>query len=268
MSLRSAFKKVVTESVTQTFGDAQGMVTLRVLKGPARGLHLRLDLIGRQETAYWLGKYEIDILRRLQRLCRPGWTVWDCGTYLGFYTAFFARLVGPGGVVVAFEPDPNNLDRTRANAALNRLENVRFVHAAIGPPVHEAEFVLSGNTNSHLPGCWVGATRNRYSAIEKVTEIVKVPCLSLDDAFYDPDIPRPDLVKLDIEGSESTALQFAHRLAREGAPMILLELHNPECDAAAWDFSRAVDYTLETMEGRPLRRREEVCGTILCRPRL
>jgi FkbM family methyltransferase len=191
--------------------------------------------------------------------------IWDCGIYLGFYTAFFARLTGPSGRVVAFEPDPNNLVRTRANVALNSLHNVDFVHAAIGAPASEATFILSANSNSHLPGTYVGADTNSYASIEQQATTIQVRCLGLDQAIASEHIRPPQLIKIDIEGAELEALSYMHELVQQYRPLIVLELHNPQCDAAAWEFAQRENYTLTSLEtGEIIRRQEDVHGTLLC----
>ena len=47
----------------------------------------------------------------------PGDLVLDLGAYCGGTTLAFARAVGPGGHVVAFEPDPANAAALRENVA-------------------------------------------------------------------------------------------------------------------------------------------------------
>ncbi len=267
MALYNRFKETLFEGITRLGGDAEGFVTLPVLAGPARGLVFRFDLRMRQESSYVLGKYDGPILSRLARICRPEWTVWDCGTYLGYYTVLFARWVGANGKVVAIEPDPENLRRTRANVALNGFKNVQFAQAAVGGSETEIDFIVSGNTNSHIPGTYVGASDIAYQVIERHVETLRVPCLSLDNAIDRYQLPPPHLIKLDIEGAEKIALGHARDLVARFKPFILLELHNPECDKAAWEFARATDYTLVSLlNGQPITQAERVGGTILCLP--
>ena len=97
-----------------------------------------------------------DILDQVMPFVQRVSTIWDCGTYIGYYTLVFARSVGPAGRVVAIELDLRNLKRTQANAALNRLTNIQFVNAAIGAPVGEVDFIVDDGTNSHLPGTYAG----------------------------------------------------------------------------------------------------------------
>ncbi len=263
--LKRLVKPVVSRVLTGVLGNDQGLVKLTTRNGPAKGLRFRLDLERRLEYAYWFGNYERAILEQVAVRCRPGFTVWDCGTYLGYYTCIFARLVGPSGRVVAFEPDSGNLERTKQNAALNGFSNVAFEHTAIGAPCGEIDLLVSATSNSHIPGVYVGADREAYAKIERVESMVRVRCTSLDEACGR--LARPDLIKIDIEGAEQIALQYTSRLCREVRPFFILELHNDECDQAAWDWSRANGYTLTSLTtGKGISRREETGGTLWCEP--
>ena len=55
-----------------------------------------------------LGRYARRVAEKLAEFCTPGSVVWECGAYIGYFTSLFARLVGPQGHVVVFEPDPSN----------------------------------------------------------------------------------------------------------------------------------------------------------------
>jgi len=264
---RRIIRNLTYRGITAVLGDKDGLVNLATLRGPAKGLRFKLDLVKAIESHYWFGIYDLEILRYLTRLIKPGWTIWDCGTYVGYYTVIFSKLAGQTGKVVAFEPDPHNLERTKANVALNGLNNVQFVHAAIGAPIGITDFVVSGNTNSHLPGGYTGKDYQQYAPIERHNETIQVRCMSLDEAYASPQIPSPSLVKLDIEGAEKEALNHLQHLAQICRPLIVLELHNPECDAAAWEFAVRENYTLRSLNtGSVIQNRDDVNGTLLCFP--
>lgn len=260
-------RRAVAAALTSWHGDEAGLVALRTLRGPARGLRFRLSLAGQSEFGYWLGRYDRAVLRHLTRICRPGWTVWDCGTYLGYYTCVFARLVGPGGRVVAIEPDPANLTRTRQNAELNGFSNISFEPAAICGASGTSDFIAGAYTLSHLSGTYVGCAPSAAAGAGATGPSVRVRCLTLDDAWLTAGLPKPDAIKLDIEGAEGAALAGSRRLWHEVRPVVVVELHNPACDRAAWDWSRAWDYQLMRLDPpRPLTRPEDVGGTVLCLP--
>jgi FkbM family methyltransferase len=245
------------------------MVTLPVLAGPTRGLKLRLDLVHKKEGAYLWGRYDSLISRQLRQIVQSGWTIWDCGTYLGFYTLLFSRLVGHAGTVVAIEPDERNLERTRLHAQKNGLQNVQYYNFAIGAPNTTATFFLSEDTNSHLEGTYVGDLRQKAEWHIKEVSMRKAlcRCVSLDQAFFAEGLPKPDLIKIDIEGAEKEALTFAGELAVTVKPLFVIELHNPECDRAAWQFRERTGYRLFSIQtGLEHKSPELVQGTLLCIP--
>jgi len=269
MEIRSILKEGAYRSITALIGDAENMVTLPILRGPAKGLRMRADIVRRKE-AYFMGKYDGYILRQLMPVVKPGWTVWDCGAYIGFYTLFFSRQVGTTGRVVAIEPDYRNLKRTKENVELNRFSNVEFVNAAVGAAAGEVEFILNDRTNSHLPGNYVGelAMKAVWRANDESQARGRVECISLDQGLIEKQLPQPQLIKIDIEGAEKDALGHAAQMFQEVRPLLLIELHNPECDRAAWRFSRRFGYELRSLnyEGTIFTADEQVRGTILCTP--
>jgi Methyltransferase FkbM domain len=72
--------------------------------------------------------------------------------------------------------------------------------------------------------------------------------MSLDQALLEKGLPQPDLIKVDIEGAEKDALRYGEHMFGQVRPLLLLELHNPECDRAAWDFSRRFCYELKSLD--------------------
>ena len=52
-----------------------------------------------------LENYETGLLKQI---VKPGMRVVDIGANIGYYTLLMARLTGPKGDIIAFEPDPDN----------------------------------------------------------------------------------------------------------------------------------------------------------------
>jgi hypothetical protein len=68
-----------------------------------------------------------------------------------------------------------------------------------------------------------------------------------------------------LEGAEKQALGHAAHIFGQVRPLLLLELHNPECDQAAWNFSRYFNYELTSLDTEEvLTKAERVQGTLLC----
>ncbi len=267
--MRSMLKRLIFGACTAILGDENGRLGVRTLTGPAKGMRFRLDLRGDYEMRYLLGNYEGATVEKLQSFVKPGWTIWDVGVFLGYYTCLFARLVGPGGHVAAIEADPRNLARTRGHVGKNGFANVTFVAGAIGAPDAEVDLLISEGSNSHLAGAWIGARQGDYTSNEARDRAIRVKCKSLDQILAEGLARKPDLIKLDIDGAELWALDYAELLATQVRPLLLVELHNPECDAAAWRFASRWNYKIERFEtGEALNTAKSVGGTILLTPRL
>lgn len=65
---------------------------------------------------------------------RPGMAVADLGTGAGYMLPFLSRAVGPDGKVIAEDIFPDFLDKARAHAAEEKLENVTFIQGTDKDP--------------------------------------------------------------------------------------------------------------------------------------
>jgi FkbM family methyltransferase len=96
---------------------------------------MRMAVLPRTEMGFYLGDYEMDVQGILPRFAKPGMTVFNIGANVGFFTSGLARLVGPSGRVVAFEPNPAAFERLKMNIELNELQAVIAVE-----PLAAADF--------------------------------------------------------------------------------------------------------------------------------
>jgi hypothetical protein len=64
----------------------------------------------RDIAGYRLGTTEPLVQASLERHLVEGDVLYDVGANVGFFSLLGARLVGPRGTVVAFEPLPRNVD--------------------------------------------------------------------------------------------------------------------------------------------------------------
>ena len=263
--MKDIIKSGLYSLITKIIGDKDDFVFLPVIKGPAEGIWLKLDLINRKESSYLLGKYDLFILEILDKLIEPGWIIWDCGTYLGFYTCYFAKAVGKAGHVYGFEPDPNNYDRTKNNLHKNNLENHTLFNYAIGSSKENISFILSQNSNSHLEGAYIDKLEEYKLNREEVDTQISVRSYSLDELFYCEKLTPPNLIKIDIEGAEVEAFNETVKLQGDIKPIFLVELHNNECFRAAWEFANKSDYVIYNLHKNLFAKSlEDVNETVLC----
>jgi FkbM family methyltransferase len=226
----------------------QGLSQVSVAAGGLQGVPLLLDL--HAEKDYWLGTYEPELLQAVRDWLRPGMVVYDVGANVGYISLLLARAAGEQGQVFAFEPLPANLQRMAANFGLNPWARLACIPAAVVDRSGPVRFL------AHASGAMGKAAGSAGRHDQAYPEQIEVAGISLDEFAYPApgaaapawSGPRPQLVKMDIEGGEVLALQGMDRLLCEARPLLLLELHGPESARAAWDTLTAAGYQLLRMQ--------------------
>lgn len=139
----------------------------------------------------------------------PGMTVVDGGAHVGYYSCLAARLVGPRGLVIAFEPSPRNYELLLANVWRNGFTNVLCFPWALAAESGFAELdVSSTNTGD-----------NRLRPLGEARGRVLVRTIALDSV--EAVRPPVDVVKLDVQGHEEGAVRGMERLL-SGSPDVLV----------------------------------------------
>ncbi|HSB88838.1 MAG TPA: FkbM family methyltransferase [Anaerolineales bacterium] len=218
----------------------QGIAPVVIAGGDLAGVQLLLDL--QVDKDLWLGTYEPEVTRAVRLLVHPGMTAYDLGANIGYVTMLLAKAVGETGRVVAVEPLPANLDRLRAAVELNRMEHrIRVVPKAVGAAGGPARFLVHRSPGMGRLEAGSGRGPGFESAID--TEVV-----SLDDLVHEQDFPRPDVIKIDLEGGEVDALQGMRRILLEARPVLLIETHGQAEARGVWDLLTAAGYSLRDLD--------------------
>ncbi|GAB4500986.1 MAG: hypothetical protein Fur0035_05270 [Anaerolineales bacterium] len=216
-----------------------GLATVEVSGGDLRGWKVLINL--KTEKSRWLGTYEPELQAAIRDLIAPGATVYDVGANIGYVSLLLAKRVGPAGRVFAFEPLPANLERIRQNVALNQLNNVTVVPAAVTDQNGEVTFYVHDSVGMGKAAGSAGRSNSVYRAE------IRVAALSLDEFIFGQGNPPPQVVKMDIEGGEVLALPGMKRALETHHPLMLLELHGPESEQAAWQALSGAGYRLSAM---------------------
>jgi FkbM family methyltransferase len=186
--------------------------------GAGKGLRF---LFGPSNPDYVTGNNELPVQEALVRTLRPGQVFFDVGANVGFFAVIGARLVGPRGKVVAFEPVGNNAALVRQNAAINGFGNLEVVEKAVAAVSGRAKLALAayagGSSLAH-----VGTPPDATGAM------LPVETVALDDLIFSQRHPAPDLVKIDVEGAEREVLEGMARLLRQVRPIVLYEIDDAD----------------------------------------
>jgi FkbM family methyltransferase len=166
---------------------------------------------------------EEEAIEEYFRWYRPqrGDLVFDIGAHCGVSTHHLARLVGPEGRVVAFEPDPGNFAILQRNLERHGLRNVEAQNLAVAGNAGRLAFNAEGTIGSSLSSLMQRAS---------VGETVMVDAVTLADAFARWGTPA--FCKIDIEGAEVDALAAAGEVLRKCPTNLALDTNHPRADGS------------------------------------
>ena len=169
--------------------------------------------------------YEPEIADVFNRAIQPGDTVFDVGANVGIFTILAARLVGPAGCVVGFEPAADNLERFAANLALNDLKNVIVVDQPASDRIGPVTFYLnSDNDGGH--SLWDPGKHPMHPRSRANFRPIVMTTTTIDTEVARLSLAPPRLIKIDTEGAEHLVLAGATELLREyEIPYIIAELN-------------------------------------------
>jgi FkbM family methyltransferase len=199
-----------------------------VIKEMENGVRLFVDLsdhvIGLNIVR---GRYEEDEIRYVRSVLRPGDTAVDAGAHIGFFTIQMAAMVGPEGMVYAFEPFDANAELLERSIRENRFDSrVVFQRSAVGAASGTATLTFPVET-LNTGGAYL--LRNGTAPLAG-NQTRTVPVVALDDV----PMRRPvRLIKMDVEGAEPLVIRGAGRILRDERPVVLSELHPTQLDRAA-----------------------------------
>ncbi len=222
--------------------DMLGDGWIQVRGGAGSGLRLstsHLPIAHIQGYGLVRGVLEPSVQEALRRHVGPGAVVYDIGANIGFFSLLAARLAKPHGRVEAFEPVPANAAAARANAALNHLTNLTVHELAVSDHSGTAELLVPGERSwSHL------AERGWHPNTEHQ---IPVEVISLDEAIGRGSLPVPDVIKIDVEGSETAVLRGLAQTLRSRDLSIICELH--ETNSEVLHLMTELGYSLQNLDG-------------------
>lgn len=156
------------------------------------------------------GVWEARETEFLRTLLRPGDTFVDVGANIGYFSVLAAGCIGSSGYVIAFEPEPRNLELLHMNLARHGVQanSTVFPLAAYSRP---CQMALATNE----------ANRGDHALAPHASTGLEVRCVRLDDV-----LPRSvDVIKIDTQGFDHDVLEgLAQTIAGNPALVVLTEL--------------------------------------------
>jgi FkbM family methyltransferase len=164
----------------------------------------------------FFGTLEEDTTDVLVRLARPGWTFIDIGANAGYFSLLAAGLGGPSSRVVAFEPNPALVAMLAESVSINAFDQVTVEAAACSESSGQAALALSPEPrNSGLSSLEPSVAATWSSAR------LPVPTVRLDEYCQERGLV-PDVVKIDVEGHERSAVRGMTGLLGQHLPAAIV----------------------------------------------
>lgn len=187
------------------------------------GMRYQLDLNEYIDSEIYLkGFFEEDTTYALQKLAKPGMIIFDIGANSGAHTLRMAKLAGPSGKIIAFEPIPWARKKLKANIALNPFSNIAVENIALADK-------SAKNVEVEIAASWPLRTNNappdRLHHIHK-GKLVKerIDFSTIDDYMRSHEIPRLDIIKIDTDGYELKALRGGSQTLKRFLPALIVEM--------------------------------------------
>lgn len=161
--------------------------------------------------------WEEDLAPWMEFVSSSARTLFDIGTHCGYFTLMMRARAGAQASLYGFEPNPRMQAQYRDNLALNKIDNVELVPAAVSSEKGSLTFNIRDDLE---PGA-----SSRY-AVPYARNAVTVDTIVLDDFCDERGIEKVDVVKMDIEGGEASAIEGMRRGLKAGRyRSLLIEVH-------------------------------------------
>jgi FkbM family methyltransferase len=231
--------------------------------------HLSSDM---SQCTYVDARYEPNEMYAMSKLIGRGMCVVDVGANEGVFTLMAAKLAGRDGSVHSFEPSARDRERLLANVSANGLSNVTVHPEALGRAEGKAVLEVSAAGrpgHNTIGGFAYSDTAPAYS--------LEVDVTTLDSIADAARLSRLDLLKIDVEGSETAVLQGAQDALRRFRPIVFAEAQDASLRqqgssvAELLELLRASDYEVKVFgpsgTAEPLTGESLTGQNLLCLPR-
>lgn len=173
---------------------------------------------------FFHGTYEPQIRTLLHKLVEPGAIFLDVGANIGVHVLPASLYAGLGGRVIAFEPQPEILEKLKANVALNGLGNVEIEEYALSDSPGEMELFSFGERGANEG---ISSLYREHSG--NLTRKFLVKVARLDEVVAQKKLPRIDFIKIDTEGNDFRVILGGERSISTFRPYVLFEF-----DESSW----------------------------------
>jgi len=158
-------------------------------------------------------QHEIEIINKISSINKVFFL--DCGSNYGFYS-FFTASLSKKNIILSYEASSSTIKEFHKNLSLNNLQNINYKNLAISDENNKLV-----NFNESVND-WESSTSHNSFNKKKISKI-KTTTIDIELKNYD----LKDFIlciKLDIEGSEFSAIKGGLEIIKRYAPIIIIEI--------------------------------------------
>jgi FkbM family methyltransferase len=184
-----------------------------------------------QLRAHMIGTYEYPASKILQKELKDARLFIDVGAHVGYYTLLASKIAKE---VIALEPDPFNYKLLRINLRINGISNAYALNIAASNYTGTGIFASIKN---------IGKLLAQKSNLDNNINKIKIRVVKLDDLLLKIG-KNPDVIKIDVEGSEMQVLEGLQETLRKGVKCLMIEVHSEENNAEVISFLKSLGYKI------------------------
>ncbi len=155
----------------------------------------------------------------LAGVVKEGSVVMDIGANIGYYSAIFSDLLGSNGMVICIEPHPESSSLLKLN--MEGRPNTTVLRCALGSSRSEG-WLLTPERVLNL------ARLVHDVEDQRAGEYHRVSISTVDEIVERLKLPRLDLIRMDVEGSELDIISGGDLTLRRFRPRLCVEVHPKE----------------------------------------
>lgn len=201
---------------------------------------LKNDLISNSINNY--GFWEQHLWFFYREFIKPNYVIIDGGANLGFHSVQFAALANQGKVY-SFEPQPIIFNLLSANSLINDCSNIIHQYRlGLGDKIGENLKMTPLKEQIFAENCINYGGRGLTDSGEGEEEVQLTTIDSLN-------LPKLDLIKLDVQGFEINALKGGEKTIKNNYPLMLIENYpNSEQDQKVISLTKEWGYEIYRLQ--------------------
>jgi len=250
--MRKIIKNIARNIATKLVPE----ISYPVLRGPLKGMKIIHGALGgpSKGASIYFNLFEIKQTTEFFNRINSGDIVFDIGANIGYYSMLSSRKIGENGKIFSFEPVIRNLSFLYRHVEQNKLKNITILPLACSENSELVKFSFGLDTaQGHLL-----EVENPVKTVNSYDRITYIHTISIDE-FISRSGNYPNIVKIDVEGSELLVLKGAVETLTNIKPVIFLSIHSNDLEISCKEYLLKFGYKFILLDEKERPSVEYIC---------